>query len=106
MKTRKSFYRAFRKIAGKFYWEGLTGNRDIRGWSMGKCFCPITAVHYIRSGEYVHPMDFQTGAASKLGLPNNEANVIANGADGLTLSDNKNKRARFALLRAIQETRS
>lgn len=78
--TRKSFYRALRKIADKFTWK-VTGWGEIRGSRNGHNFCPITAVYYERNNEGYMSLGDYYRCASEMGLPDEDALTIMTCAD-------------------------
>lgn len=47
------FFEDLEKCADQFEW--YIGNGYLRGFQEGKCFCPITAVHYHKTREYIPP---------------------------------------------------
>lgn len=99
MKTRKSFYRALKKIASQFKWN-LNKRNELRGFDKeGRSYCPITAVYKIRTGRY-RSSEYYNTAASVMGLPGREADKIAEGADGSPVQ----RIIRAALVRAVNPT--
>jgi hypothetical protein len=100
MKTRNSFYRAFRKIAKQFTWHV---HADI---IYGKCketkkaFSVLAAVYYVRSGRRI-PFDRPYIAGQLLGLPPLEFQLIDTASMEVP-KDKRTKSAREVLLRAIK----
>jgi len=102
--TRKSFYRAFRKIAPNFQWK-IVSMGMIRGETNGNditcgSFCPITALYKVRTGKTLTPGLYEH-ASDELGINPWDAKVIADGADDYKMNRAKTF-ARKALLRSIK----
>lgn len=96
MKNRQSFYRALRKVAHLFKWNS-SGRGSLRGYDeKGNCYCPITAVHFAITGEFVDTLHYDNCQL----LPSNEASVIVGAAD-YCLTTQERKRAYNALIRAV-----
>ena len=98
MKTRKSFYRALRKAAGKFKWS-MKGN-VIRGHLDGLDYCPITAVFFDRTDVWMPATQYSL-AADDLELSYENSENIADSADNLIKFGDGTKSTRAAILRAV-----
>lgn len=99
MKTRKSFYRALKKTVNMFDWKLDAGH--IRGFIKNepslnyRPFCPLTAVHFCRTGSRLGLDEFED-AAKVLKAEFNPLDIVV-AADN---NEDANSRIRSALLRA------
>jgi hypothetical protein len=76
---RQEFLTAFREIAPSFHW---LNDNPLRAFAPGsdRAFCPLTALHYARSGQELFTSEAMDAAAT-LGLPVALAELIMDAAD-------------------------
>jgi hypothetical protein len=82
VKSRKSFYRAFRKIAGQFTWKvDAYGAIRGKGEDQSEWSCPITALCYAVKGDFLSSYSYLR-AGEDLNMPRDLIYDIVSGADG------------------------
>lgn len=102
MKTRKSFYRALRKVAHNFKWE-MSSDGMITGHKIDyptAYNCAITAVYNTRHNAERSPVVYNK-VGKELGLSENDVETIVSSFDNNHWQPTFDARCRKALIRAI-----
>lgn len=102
MKTRKSFYRALRKVAHKFKWE-MSSDGMIVGNKTGdpeSYTCAITAVYNTRHNAERSPVVYDK-VGKELGLSETDIETIVSSFDNNYWQPTFDSRCRKALIRAV-----
>jgi len=82
--TVRRFHDLFRKCLLSYAWRSRRSGGSLRGTRIvdgtEQQFCPVTALYFCETGEYMSPMEY-LGAAKLMGLGRNSARYIATAAD-------------------------